>query len=239
MYPQSYSLYEPFTVKTSNLFNETWYNDKKKEKLFMSSMAVLRLGDSYIIASDSHSTECNFETNRQYQKIFPFKNGVFGVVGANNIVAKGENINIGNFIQNSIDELTSPKLFAYMTDFYNTYGRFYHNNIELVFIFAENNTLHHEFYSIKDDCFIHYDFIELPIKDIKFYAQNYINFPKGNSEFMQEINRNPEATMKRVIRYNEDVHLFTENKRYIGGPVQMYKVFIDGVVKNLSEAPFH
>lgn len=213
-----------------------------KEDYNMSSMVVLNLEDSYIIASDSHSTQCNGETNRQYQKIFPFSNGVLGIIGVNNILFDGRNINIGDFIINQLikeEDLTSDKLLNLMMNFYSKKGYDFVGNIELVFVFAENKTLHHEYYITTHNRLVHSNYIKLPEREVRTYGLNNIVFPKGNSEFLNEVNRNPIEVIKRVIRFNADVQLFMENNRYIGGAIQMYEINIDGEVKNLSEEPFN
>ena len=79
----------------------------------------------------------------------------------------------------------------------------------------------------------------LPRNDIKIYGMNYVDLSINNSEFLNEVRLSPETAVKRFIRYNEDYDLFTKNQRYIGGSIQMYKVYADGRIDNLSEPPFN
>lgn len=214
------------------------YNEAKKEDKEMSSMCVLFLGKEIYMASDSNSTLINGETKYEYQKLFPFKNGVFGVVGINSVNTNSGLRNIGEVIKEKLpDTIISITDFEQIIKAFSEEYTIVGNYCEVIVImYDKGKAIRKQYVFMGNEFIIRGNEGMLP-NDFTTYATNRATFEKGNENFKVYANENPKEALTKYIRFNEGIELFINNTRYIGGPVQMYKVTDEGV-ENMSEKPF-
>lgn len=230
--PDSCGVYEHITSELSSFDSQKLKEDEK-----MSSLVVFKGQSVFYIVSDSHSSLCNGETDRIYKKLFAFKNGVFGVTGVNNTFANNVNENIGDYILSKINgAITEDEFTDILQNISNESDL--GEKTEVILLLQENNNVVYTYYVFNATEFTQHKYKKLQTKSFHPYAKSFLDFSKGNNEFMNAINKDVEGTLKRSVRFMADFCLFRENTRIIGGPVQMFKVPFKGNVENLSEPPF-